>query len=187
MRIVQLDPAIVANFVLFQLGWLVSVIGAAHGVPLAGVAYAVAWVLLHHWYIRRGRLHELVFILASAGLGFVVDSLLVVAGYIAFPAYASIGFPSTVWMVCLWLMFAMTLRHSLGWLRRQYVLAAALGAVFGPLAYWAGSRAGAIHLNADSVPMIAVAWAASMIGLLSLERLTRLPLPGTPAQGGLQK
>lgn len=176
----RLDAGLVANFVLFQLGWLVSVVGAARGYPLAGVAYAGAWVLLHHWHMRSGRLQELLFVLASAALGFIVDSLLVVSGFIAFPPYARIGFPSTIWMVCLWLMFAMTLRHSLGWLRRRYLLAAVLGGVFGPLAYWAGSRIGAIHLNGDAVAAIAAAWTGSMIGLLCLERITRQAVSGSP-------
>lgn len=179
------NPALVANFVLFQLGWLVGVVGAAHGYPLAGVVYAAAWASLHHWYIRKHRLHELLLVLASAGLGFLVDSLLVLGGVIAFPAHASLGSPSTVWMVSLWVMFAMTLRHSLGWLRRRYLAAVLLGALFGPLAYWAGSRIGAIHLDDGAVPAIAAAWAASMICLLGLERLTRFTIPETTVRGSL--
>lgn len=172
----SINPALVANFVLFQLGWLVSVVGAARGYPLAGVTYAAAFLVLHHWHIGSGRTRELVFVLACAGLGFVVDSALVMAGIIAFPAYAGAAFPTTLWMVGLWLMFAMTLRHSLGWLRRRYVLGAALGAVFGPLAYWVGSRIGAIHLGGEGVAVVAIAlaWTASMVCLLHLERLTRL-------------
>lgn len=178
------SAGLVMNFVLFQLGWVISVVGAAHGYVLAGVGYAAAWALLHHWSLREGRLHELLFVLASAVFGFVVDSLLVMAGVIAFPEYARLGSPSTVWMACLWLMFAMTLRHSLGWLRRQYLLAASLGAVFGPLAYWAGSRIGAIRLDAEILPLgaIGVAWAMSMIGLLALERHMR---PQAPLQEAL--
>lgn len=172
----------VLNFAAFQLGWVVAVAGAGRGYPLAGVAYALAWLLAHHWRTRPGRLHELVLVLASALFGYAVDSILVMGGVIAFPAYARLGQPSTLWMVCLWLMFAMTLRHSLGWLRGRYLLAAAAGALLGPLAYWAGSRLGAIELREAVGPMVAVgaAWAASMVGLLRLETLTR---PCGPAGG----
>lgn len=166
---------LVLNFVLFQLGWVVTVAGAGRGYPLAGVAYALVWLLVHHWWRRDGRMQELALVLASAGFGFLVDSALVLGGVIAFPTYAWLGYPSTLWMACLWLMFAMTLRHSLGWLRSQYVLAAVLGALFGPLAYWAGSKLGAIQLREALMPMlvIAVAWAASMVCLLGLESFTR--------------
>lgn len=168
---------LVLNFVVFQVGWLVAVAGAGLGYPLAGVAYALMWLALHHWQMRGGRMQELTLVLASAGFGFLVDSMLVLSGIIAFPAYARVGYPSTLWMVSLWVMFAMTLRHSLGWLRNKYLAAAALGAVFGPLAYWAGSRLGAIYLCDKGVSMvvIAAAWTGSMIGLLRLEVLTRGP------------
>lgn len=165
----------IANFGLFQLGWLIAVIGAARGYPLAGVVYALAWALLHHWSIRVGRRQELLLVAAGAGLGFAVDSLLVLNGMITFPEQAWIGYPSTVWMVCLWSMFAMTLRHSLRWLHNQFLLAAFLGALCGPLAYWAGSRIGAIHLSEGTVSIaaIAMAWAGSMVCLLYLELWTR--------------
>lgn len=170
-----MSARLVGNFALFQLGWLVAVLGAARGYPLAGVLYAGAWALGHHWHVRDGRLSELMFVAASAAFGFVVDSVLVLAGVIAFPDYARLGFPSTIWMVCLWLMFAMTLRHSLGWLRGRYTLAAVLGGVFGPLAYWAGSRLGAIELAETglAIASVAAAWALSMVGLLRLEAITR--------------
>lgn len=178
-------PALVANFVLFQLGWVVSVVGAARGYPAAGMVYAVVWSTMHHWYISNGRFHELLLVLAGAALGFVVDSLLVLGGVIAFPVHASLGSPSTVWMVSLWVMFAMTLRHSLGWLRGRYLSAVLLGAVFGPLAYWAGSRIGAIHLGDHALPAIALVWALSMVGLLVLERLTRAAMPEAAVRGAL--
>lgn len=173
----MVQARLVANFLLFQLGWVVAVVGAARGYPLAGVVYALVFVFFHLLYMRGGRVPELLLVLGSAIFGFLVDSLLVLSGMIEFPAHSRLGYPSTVWMASLWLMFAMTLRHSLGWLRGRYVLAAALGAVFGPLAYWAGSRIGAIHLSGGgaAVAAVAVAWTASMIVLLRLELATRPP------------
>ncbi len=170
--------SLLLNFVVFQVGWFVAVAGAAYGYPLAGVVYAAAFVIGHHWRLDAGRGSELAFIAASGATGYAVDSALVLAGVIVFPDQARLGYPSTVWMVCLWVMFAMTLRHSLGWLRGRYVLAAAFGAVGGPLAYWVGSKLGAIELIGPYRAAVAVgaAWAASMGLLLRLEVLTR-PAP----------
>jgi hypothetical protein len=72
-------------------------------------------------------------------------------------------------------MFVMTLRHSLGWLRGRYLLAAALGAVAGPLAYWAGSKLGAIELAGTTRAALAIgaAWTVSMVILLRIEVMTR--------------
>jgi hypothetical protein len=175
-----MSTRLILNLLIFQVGWLTAVVGAARGFPLAGVVYAVLWGLIHHWHLTGGRMNELALVLGSAVTGFLVDSALVLAGVIGFPEHARLGSPTAVWMVCLWVMFAMTLRHSLGWLRGRYVLAAVLGGAFGPLAYWAGSRIGAIEL-ADAgdalIPLVA-AWSASMIALLRLEAATRAA--GTP-------
>lgn len=178
---------LVLNFVVFQLGWFVAVVGAAYGFPLAGPAYALVFVVAHHWRLEgAGRASELWFVASSALLGYVMDSALVLAGLIVFPAGAWVGYPSTVWMVSLWVMFAMTLRHSLGWLRGRYVLSAAFGAVGGPLAYWAGSKLGAIELvGAYRAPVaVGVGWAVSMLVLLRLELATREPeTRAQPAMG----
>lgn len=172
----MVQASLVVNFVIFQVGWLVAVLGAAYGYPLAGLLYATAFTAGHHWSMSVGRGPELLFVLSSAILGYAVDSALVLGGFITFPDEAWIGYPSTVWMVCLWVMFAMTLRHSLGWLRGRYLLGALFGAVGGPLAYWAGSKLGAIELvgTLRAAAAIGVAWAASMLALLRLEVLTRL-------------
>lgn len=171
----MLRTNLVANFVLFQVGWFAAVVGAAYGYPLAGVIYALAFAAWHHWRLENGRGRELLFVVSSGLLGYVMDSVLVLGGFIVFPAFAWLGYPTTVWMVCLWVMFSMTLRHSLGWLRGRYLLAAVLGAVSGPLAYWAGSKLGAIELvgQGRAVAAISAVWTVSMIALLRVERLTR--------------
>lgn len=165
---------LVLNFVVFQVGWIVAVWGAARGYPLAGVVYALGFVIAHHWRMDDGRVSELLFVASSALLGYIVDSALVLTDVIVFPAHAQLGWPTTLWMVCLWVMFSMTLRYSLGWLRGRYLLAALLGALGGPLAYWAGSRLGAIELEGYGALLeIGAAWGLSMIVLLGLEAFTR--------------
>lgn len=46
----------------------------------------------------------------------------------------------------LWVNFGTTLSPSLRWMWRRPLLAGALGAIGGPVAYWVGSRIGAISL-----------------------------------------
>ena len=49
-----------------------------------------------------------------------------------------------------------------------------LGAIFGPLAYWAGARLGAVELPQDHASLIAVAieWAVAMPLVLLMVRLS---------------
>lgn len=165
---------LVANFLIFQLGWFVSVLGAAYGWPWAGALYAVTWLAVHSLALGSGRGEALRLALAAAALGYVIDSALVLGGAIAFPEQTRLGWPSPLWMMVLWLMFSMTLRHSLGWLRGRYLLAATLGAVGGPLAYWAGEQLGAIQLTgAIGAAAVAVAWILGMVALLRIEVLSR--------------
>ena len=72
-------------------------------------------------------------------------------------------------MLALWVAFATTLNHSLRWLMRRPIVAALAGAVFGPVAYLAGEKLGALSLPAPAIalPMLAAAWCVAM-GLFAL-------------------
>ena len=79
-------------------------------------------------------------------------------------------------MVALWMLFASTLNASMGWLAGRFAVAAALGAVFGPLSYLAGARLGAIELHANtavSLTAIAVVWAGALPALLWIRDLLK--------------
>lgn len=158
------------NLVGFQIGWLATVMGAAYGYPWIGPLYAVSWLTWHLRRLESGAAAELRLLLAAAVLGYIADSLLVLAGVIEFPPETRLGAPSTVWMVALWTMFAATLGHSLVWLRGRLALAAAFGAVGGPLAYWAGQRLDALILGDGvfSLLIIGVEWALATPLLLAL-------------------
>lgn len=173
---------LIANFLVFQLGWFVSVIGAAYGWPWAGVIYALTWLAVHSLAAGNGGGEALRLALAAAAIGYIVDSALVLSGAIAFPESTRLGWPSPLWMAALWLMFSMTLRHSLGWLRGRYLLAALLGAVGGPLAYWAGEQLDAIDITSGiGTGSVALAWVLGMAALLRIEILSRSNPTGSGA------
>ncbi|RUO44019.1 hypothetical protein CWE15_02225 [Aliidiomarina taiwanensis] len=70
------------------------------------------------------------------------------------------------WLVVLWLGFSATAFSSMDWLAGRYVLAALLGAVFGPVTYLAGVRFGAAQIQISEPHMIffyAVAWSVLML------------------------
>lgn len=158
------------NFAAFQLNWLICVLGAANGWPWAGPVAVLLWMLAH---LRLNRGHyktEWILILAAAGAGYLLDSLLVLTGYLAFPEAARIGYPSTLWMVALWINLATTLRHSLGWLQGRVLLAALFGGAGGAAAYYAGGRLGAIHLPDPVIGglLICLLWSLALPALYAL-------------------
>lgn len=194
----------VANFLGFQITWFACVGGAGYGVPALGLVAAALLLPLHLATLggdRRGaagragdRGVELRLLAAAAITGYVFDGALALAGVIAFPAHAGLAVPTTPWMVALWAAFAATLRHSLDWARRRYVLGGVAGAVFGPLAYVAGEALGAIALAPPPLGWLAVAaeWALAMPLLLWLRERLEGAAPGgaggrdaqVPAGGG---
>ena len=112
------------NFAGFQLNWLICVLAAARGLPWAGPLAVLLWVLIHLRLNRGQYKTELILIIAAAVAGYALDSLLVLAGYLTFPAEARLGYLSPLWMVALWINLATTLRHSLRWLKGRVALGA---------------------------------------------------------------
>ncbi|WP_025770718.1 DUF2878 domain-containing protein [Thioalkalivibrio sp. HK1] len=182
------------NFLGFQSVWFACVVGAGQGLVGLGPLAAVLWLGLHLFLSRRAAEYEsgrskadeigieLKLFLAAALIGGVLDSLLNTASLIAFPAHARLDIASLSisppWMIVLWGAFATTLRHSLDWMRRRYALALCAGAIFGPLAYLAGERLGAIDLapSFQGPLAVAVVWGSAMPALLRLrERLDGRP------------
>jgi Protein of unknown function (DUF2878) len=158
------------NFVMFYLGWFACVGGAARGQLWLGPGVVAAFLLVH-LLLTSNRGQEASLILAAGLFGFVSDTLQASAGLYAFTNTSAVPWLCPPWMVALWMLFGSTLNASMGWMAGRFRVAAALGAVFGPLSYLAGARLGAIELHANtpaSLAAIAVAWAAAMPALLWL-------------------
>ena len=162
---------ILVNLAAFQLGWFACVLGAAHGVPWAGTVVALAIVAWHVTRAARPRA-ELVLVLIAAGIGALWDSGLSALGWIFYPSGVLIEGAAPYWIVAMWMLFATTLNSSLAWLRRNLPLAAAFGALGGPLAYLGGAKLGALTFGAQEAALVALAlgWAVATPLLLRLAR-----------------
>ena len=158
------------NFAAFQFAWLVAVWGASVGLWWLGPVAVAAWVSAYSIWRKCARAEAPLW-LGAGLLGAMTDSLLVWSGAMAFPEAAGPAFPTTLWMVALWINFAAALRHCMGWLCGRFVLATVFAAIGGPLAYLAGSKFGALEIH--SLPAIVVAWLLVMPGLLLIELKTR--------------
>ncbi|HEY5623014.1 MAG TPA: DUF2878 domain-containing protein [Gammaproteobacteria bacterium] len=134
---------LLANVVRFQVGWFACVVGAANGAPLLGTMTVAAIVLLH-LSLSSKPLRELALLLAAGLLGAIWDSVLVYAGWLAYPSGSVVTGFAPHWIVAMWILFATTLNVSLRWLRGRVVLAAIIGGIAGPLAYYAGAELGGV-------------------------------------------
>lgn len=159
------------NVILFQLGWFACVLGAAHGQSWVGALAAAAIV---GWHLARAAQPkpELALIAVAAALGAAFETVLVQTGWVHFNAGVLVEGTAPYWMIALWALFATTLNVSLRAMRSRLGLAALLGALGGPAAYYAGARLGALEFAAAGAALAAVSagWAMATPALLGAAR-----------------
>lgn len=150
----------VANFIAFQAGWFAIVLSAAAGRPWLGLPVVLTVLALHLLAVARPR-REASLLAIAVLLGLVVDSLLLSGGWLAYASGLWLPGLAPWWILALWPLFATTLNVSLRWLQGRWLLSAALGAVGGPLSYFAGARLGAVDIAAGLEPLLVLglAWA----------------------------
>lgn len=165
------EPSWLANLVLFQVGWWTVVLSAAHGQPGLGIG-VVTLVLAWQLAVMPAPLAQAALVGLTGVVGLVLDSLLLASGWVDFAGGALAGQLAPLWMVALWANFAPTLSVTLRPLQRRPLLAAGLGLIGGPAAYWGGAELGAMTFsNAPAaLAALAVGWAVLMPLLLALAR-----------------
>jgi len=157
------------NFIAFQAGWFACVLGAAHGQAAWGVAAALFIVAVHVATAARPSVEARLAVIAL-GLGAVWEWVMLALGVVDHGGGGEgVGLPPA-WIVALWPLFATTLNASLAWLQGRWLVAALLGAVAGPAAYWAGARLGALSFGDPLlfVAELAAGWAVLTPVLLAI-------------------
>lgn len=170
---------LLSNLIAYQMAWLACIVGAASANPLLGVI-VTGIVLALHLVISRRRWAELKLIVAVGLLGGVWEFLLMRLSGVEYLANSSPALPP-MWIIALWMSFATTLNVSLRWLQPRPLLAAGLGLLFGPLAWWAGQAMGALRLTHhwSDLGLLALGWAIIMPLLMVVAR--QLEKEGMPA------
>ncbi|HMM56690.1 MAG: DUF2878 domain-containing protein [Proteobacteria bacterium] len=161
------------NIGFYQATWLAAIAGAARGWWWAGpamLAVFAAWQLS----VSNERRADLEVMACAAIAGFAVDTLCVRGGIFTYAAPVPSPDFAPIWIVALWMSFALTLNHSLTWLKAHLALASVLGAVGAPLAYLAAARGwNALSFAARpalALGALAIAWAILAPTLFYLAR-----------------
>lgn len=148
-----------ANAGLFQIGWFACVLGGnSPWLLLAGAA-----LLANALWISRSAA-EVRLLLTVCLLGTCIDSLLLNAGVFEFKQP---GVLIPFWLMVLWALLAITLNHCLAWTARPVWRAIVLGAIGGPLSYYAGQRLGAVQFPLGLWPTL-IGLSALWAGLFPL-------------------
>ena len=135
-----------ANAVLFQCGWFACVLGGDGWWLLVAVAALAVHLLWISSWSREGQV-----ILAVTLLGTLIDTSLRTFGVFHFSLPGPL---IPLWLIVLWALLATTLRHCLAWSARPWWRASLLGAVGGPLSYYAGSQLAGVSFGYDTAPTV---------------------------------
>lgn len=160
------------TLVAYELVWFTAVIGAGHGLAWPGVA---GTLLFAAWRLT-GSVHratELKLAAVALLLGLFLETLWVRLGLIRYAApWPMQSHPA--WLLALWVAFALTVVPLFGYLHDRPWLAAAFGAVGGPLAYLGAARGWhAVLLPLPEWPSLlalAVGWGIALPCLTGLAR-----------------
>lgn len=136
------------NLVLFQVCWFACVIGAAYELGWLGPLLVITTVPIQIIRLTENHRKETLFVFICGISGFFLETAMI-AGNVYTPVYQDWNQICPPWMAALWFNFAMLVSVSLSWLKKRYILAALLGGLAGPVAYWGGEKLGAITLNAN--------------------------------------
>lgn len=155
---------IIINAALFQLTWFACVMGGAKGLLWPAL---VACTALAIWQLQPRRRHssDIKLILISIVLGLVIDTAWVQVGFMKFTGPEPFSSLAPAWIIVLWIGFALTLNHSLVWLKAHPLLPAIAGLICAPMSYLAGLKFGAVEYLTDTVLIsicLGIAWAIAL-------------------------
>ena len=162
---------VLINVVVFKIAWLSTIFGGANELPMLGPLTVLAAIAIHLWFAVEPT-RELLLVLVTGIIGLTWDSLMVTAGWLSYPSGTFVSGLAPYWIVAMWMLFATTLNVAFRFLHSRLALAALLGAIFGPLSYFAGASAGAVTLHnaAAAFTALSVAWAILFPVLVILGR-----------------
>tara|TARA_B100001248_G_scaffold214884_1_gene169535 strand:+ start:489 stop:1028 length:540 start_codon:yes stop_codon:yes gene_type:complete len=157
---------LIANVGLFKIGWLACVYGAASGFALEGCLLALLIVAFSVKQAANWQ-SELITVGLITLVGLLWESFMASQHLMIYATQSATQDGLTLapyWLIVMWALFATTINQSMGWLKHKLLIAAVLGAIFGPLAFVAGEKLGAVVFLNESVTMtlLTIGWAILM-------------------------
>ena len=165
-----MTKSLITNLLLFQLGWFACVLGGAYGQVLIGCMIAIA-IIAYHIYRATDAVPEMRLLSLVLIIGLVFESIITSQGLARYSHGQVSGLIAPLWMILMWPLFATTLNLSMRWLKGLTpLLTALIGALFAPLAYYAGNRIGAVEYDNFilSMGIISIAWAVLLPALVTM-------------------
>jgi hypothetical protein len=169
-----LTGSVIINAVLFQITWFACAIGSANNLIWPAV---VACAVLAAFQLHPKNRHQTDFKLIAIAiiLGLIIDTAWIQLRFMEYSDHIPFKEIAPLWIIVLWIGFAMTINHSLNWLKKHPLLPAITGLVFAPLSYFAGVKLGALAFTGNLTVItlsLGLAWALAMTVLVKASNPT---------------
>ena len=172
--------SLIYNFIVFQVGWFACVYGVANDQAFSGAAIALT-IILFHLCMHPNYLSELVLIKAAVIVGLIWETWVLNFDVLYYISHNKEAFWPPYWLIVMWGLFATTINVSMNWLKDRPALSALMGAIFGPLSFFAGEKIGAVVFldSQKTILILAFGWSVLLPLLLWLaQRINRLTFLG---------
>jgi hypothetical protein len=125
------------NYVLFQALWAITIYGVTIGNNWLAPSSLLV-VLIANYIISANFKADLLLTFLAVMLGLAIETTLVQFHMLDYAQPLPFKQLAPFWTLILWANFALTMNGCLQWLQGRYFSAAILGALGGPLSYFAG-------------------------------------------------
>lgn len=136
--------AILPNLFRYQLTWLATVLGAAHGKADLGAFIGFLMIVLHFKKCHH-LLAEYKTVFTTLLIGGLWELILVKQHWVIYEGASPISLVP-IWILILWTAFGTTLNGCLGWFKNHLGWSFLFGALGGPLAWYGGEALGALSV-----------------------------------------
>jgi hypothetical protein len=137
----------VFNAIIFYIGWIACIAGAAHGRVWEALFLTFFLMSMDLYFTKITSssvfYQDLILMAVLTISGSLIEMGLIYLKVIEYASPNALNpFIPPLWIMTLYALFALSLNHSLAWLKGKFVIGMGCGALFGPLSYLAGVRLG---------------------------------------------
>lgn len=168
---------VICNLVLYQIGWIACVVGAAHGRPEFGLA-ATGLALVVAIAMSATPRQIVLLALLGIAIGTCVESALLATGQVTYASPGPVPAVPPMWILALWVGLAINANELLGWMHGRPMLQVVFAVLGAPLAYVGGERLGAmtfVEPRALGLALLACLWAVAFPALMAGAKRIGLP------------
>lgn len=138
---------VLVQVIAFQFAWFLCLYSQGIVTLLVATAY-LFFAVQQFPHKTRG----LLFVAFASSIGSLIDSVYSFTGWLQFPS-VTLGISFN--LIAVWFCFSSTLLTMFSWLQNRWWMAGFLGAVFGPLSYYAGMQLGSVVFPRGVIPTLA--------------------------------